>query len=467
MRAGRSVRKPVVRTHPMRLSLTLKIIFLFVVFTLLNVAAVVAVIFLTQSSLMAEKTDCDGLRTGCSLKGAIDAAVAKDSALTTANLNAILQKAGGLGIATIAVYGERGNAYFIVEDNRQISAAFCPPAELPKITKAIQSRRTEGKLFVQEIPPMKGPVSLYIPFSFGTSGTAVAVVKIPRSGISAAAPIMPAAIGGGSILVLQILFLAALLLLLIFPLRKLIAVSRTLLKADTIARVPIVRDDEIGALASTFNELGIMLQRARDEIKGGSPITGLPGGATIVKYIDEILAAGHLISVLACDIDNFKSYNDKYGFAKGDEVILYARDCLIAVAQRKDMPGCFVGHFGGDDFIVVCPYEMWENFAKTFVTTFDRGIYQFYNSTDARNGYIESTNRVGQRKRFGLMSISIAIVTNKTRPFRRYAEVAQVAAEVMKYVKTIEGSGYAIDRRQGAITQEVRQNPATPPPSRA
>ena len=163
---------------------------------------------------------------------------------------------------------------------------------------------------------------------------------------------------------------------------------------------------------------------------------------------------GNCICVLYCDLDNFKSYNDKYGFTKGDDAILYTRDCLNTVAQRNDIQNTFVGHEGGDDFVVVAPYECWELFAKSFITTFDRGIYQFYNSVDARNGFIESVNRQGQRQRFPLMSISIAVVTNKTRPYSRHAEMIQVATEVKKYVKSMDGSCYAIDRRKGPIGPE-------------
>jgi GGDEF domain-containing protein len=193
----------------------------------------------------------------------------------------------------------------------------------------------------------------------------------------------------------------------------------------------------------------------RDEAKGANPLSGLPGNITIAKYIDDFLASGRIVCVLYCDLDNFKAYNDKYGFTKGDEAILYTRDCLLAVARRRDMQNIFVGHEGGDDFVVICEYEYWENFAKAFITTFDRGIYQFYNSVDARNGFIESINRRGERQRFPLMSVSIAVVTNKTRPFKRHAGMIQVAAELKKYVKSMDGSCYAIDRRQGPVGAPV------------
>jgi diguanylate cyclase (GGDEF)-like protein len=248
----------------------------------------------------------------------------------------------------------------------------------------------------------------------------------------------------------------------IFPLKGLLEATHKISRGELDTRVPIVRDDEIGQLAISFNEMSVALQRMRDEAKGANPLTGLPGNITIAKYIDDCLIAGHCICVLYCDLDNFKAYNDKYGFTKGDEGIMYTRDCLLTVAQRKDMQNIFVGHEGGDDFVVVSPYEYWENYCKNFITMFDRGIYQFYNSIDARNGFIESINRQGQRQRFPLMSVSIAVVTNKTRPFRRHAEMIQVAAEVKKYVKSMDGSCYAIDRRQGSVspTQRLRQPPA-------
>jgi diguanylate cyclase (GGDEF)-like protein len=171
--------------------------------------------------------------------------------------------------------------------------------------------------------------------------------------------------------------------------------------------------------------------------------------------------------VLYCDLDNFKAYNDKYGFTKGDEAILYTRDCLVATAKRKDVSNVFIGHEGGDDFVVVTDFECWETFAKSFISTFDRGVYQFYTSVDARNGFIESVNRKGERQRFPLMSISVAVVSNKNRPFRRVAEIIAIAAEVKKVVKGQDGSCYAIDRRTGPLspTQRIDQSmiPRLPP----
>jgi diguanylate cyclase (GGDEF)-like protein len=449
-----------------RQSLVMKIVLVFVVTTLLEIAAIVILSMPGPSSSAGSASECAAIKAGLALKAGIEIQPRSDTILATATLNAILQKAVALNMTSIAVYSDVGVPFFIVENNRQITKPIADPAVMTGIGNALAAARTTGVSIYQQPQTGQKPVTLYIPFTWGLNQTAVAVANTPPAK-AARPPIVQIAVGGGIILLLQAIFFGALLTVLIIPLRKLISVTRSLAKAETIERVPIVRDDEIGELASAFNEVGILLQRMRDEARGAHPISGLPGGITIAKYIDECLTGGHMICTLSCDIDNFKAFNDKYGFAKGDEVILYTRDCLLAVAQRKELQGVFVGHLGGDDFMAVCRYEMWETFTKLFVTTFDRGIYQFYTKIDARNGYIESTNRAGQRQRFPLMSISIAAVTNKTRPFKRYAEMIHVAGEVMKYVKTIEGSGYAIDRRQGSITDAVvPPQMGIPPPPR-
>ncbi len=104
--------------------------------------------------------------------------------------------------------------------------------------------------------------------------------------------------------------------------------------------------------------------------------------------------------------------------------------------------------------MVICDVRSSEHFAKSLVDSFDRDVSQFYSKTDARNGYIDSLNRQGERQRFPLMSISVAVITNKTRAFKKNTEIIKVAAEVKKYAKSMEGSCYAVDRRcgEGAVS---------------
>ena len=186
----------------------------------------------------------------------------------------------------------------------------------------------------------------------------------------------------------------------------------------------------------------------REQDRGANPLTGLPGNISIAQEIDRRLRAGEDIAVVYADLDNFKSYNDKYGFTRGDDVILYTRDCFQEATKAQNAQGIFNGHEGGDDFVSVLPYSIWEPYCKNIIAYFSHDITQFYNETDAKNGYIDSVSRQGEKMRFPLMTISLAVVGNHLRPFSSHVELVSVAAEMKKVVKKMEGSSYAIDRRK-------------------
>ncbi len=442
------------------------LIYLFV--TLLNVSVFVLMVFENQLDLIAENAVLSSQHAGSTLKYHIDNVINDSEELSAVNINKILKEAAGLGIRTVSLFSEAGRVFVAIKNNQKIDKQEATVEDLKLINMAITKRGFEDKLFYHRVRKRDRQIDLYIPFTYSNDKIAVAAVALDMKDIGKQMSYLykQCALIALLIIVIHVIFAITISKMFIIPLRNLIEATHSISRGDLDIRVPIVREDEIGQLATSFNEMSVALQRMRDEAKGANPLTGLPGNITIAKYIDDCLQANRVISVLYCDLDNFKAYNDKYGFTKGDEAITYTRDCLLSISKRKDMHDIFVGHEGGDDFVVVCPYELWEPFAKAFVTIFDRGIYQFYNSTDARNGFIESINRKGDRQRFPLMSVSVAVVTNKTRPFRRHPEVIQVAAEVKKYVKSMDGSCYAIDRRQGTIspTQKIqRPNAATQP----
>jgi GGDEF domain-containing protein len=417
-----------------------------------------------------ENAILSSLHKGSSLKYRIDNVILNTGELSAVNLNKILKEASSLGIRDITIFNESGKVFVAIEGNKKVAKKEASIEELKMINTAITKQSFEDKLFCHKIHKKDKKIDLFIPFTYKSDQNGIAAIALEMKDINRQYGylIRQCIVMAILIIIIHILFALVIFKMLIIPLRTLIGATQSISRGKLDIRVPIVGQDEIGQLASSFNEMSVAFQRMRDEAKGANPLTGLPGNITIARYIDECLTTGSVICVLYCDLDNFKSYNDKYGFTKGDEAIIYSRDCLNAVAQRKDMQNIFVGHEGGDDFVVVTPYDLWEPFAKAFITTFDRGIYQFYNSVDARNGFIESVNRQGQRQRFPLISVSIAVVTNKTRPFRRHAEMIQVAAEVKKYVKSLDGSCYAIDRRTGSVGPRTEtpanrspENPAT------
>jgi GGDEF domain-containing protein len=421
--------------------------------TLLNVTIFNVMVWENQTGLIMENAILTSLHKGSSLKHRIDNIIRNDADLTTTNINKILKESQTLGIRFLTIFHEKGNVYVSMEDNKRVKGKEASAEDLKMINKAITQQSFEDKIFCHNVNKKLKIIDLYIPFTFNHDQNGVAVINLEMKDINKQMTYLyrQCILIALLIVFIHILFAFALFKMVLMPLRSLISATQSISRGQLDIRVPIVRQDEIGQLASSFNEMSVAFQRMRDEAKGANPLTGLPGNIAIARYIDQCLVDGNQICVLYCDLDNFKAYNDKYGFTRGDEAIIYTRDCLDSVAKRDDSQNIFIGHEGGDDFIVVTPFESWEVFAKAFITTFDRGIYQFYNNIDARNGFIESINRQGQRQRFPLMSISISVVSNQTRPFSRHAEMIQVATEVKKYVKGIDGSCYAIDRRSGPL----------------
>jgi diguanylate cyclase (GGDEF)-like protein len=147
------------------------------------------------------------------------------------------------------------------------------------------------------------------------------------------------------------------------------------------------------------------------------------------------------------DIDNFKAYNDKYGFQKGDTVIQYAAETIKNNLAAND----FLGHIGGDDFILVCAPEKAEPVCQAIIRSFENGITRFYSPQDVKQGYIVARNRQGAEQRYPLMSLSIGITTNKNNEDAHYGQLVEVATEMKKVAKLKQagkGSSISVDQRK-------------------
>ena len=179
-----------------------------------------------------------------------------------------------------------------------------------------------------------------------------------------------------------------------------------------------------------------------------NPLTGLPGNNSIVKDIEAKLQAGGGYCVVYTDIDNFKAYNDKYGFARGDEVIRFTADLLKAAAAKSGGEDTFVGHVGGDDFILIIPSENCLLVTEDVIRNFDRDIINFYNRQDTDRRCIQATDRRGRRQIFPIMSISIAGIDLSHRRYSSYLEVNDACAEMKKVAKSIPGSTVCFDQRK-------------------
>lgn len=197
-----------------------------------------------------------------------------------------------------------------------------------------------------------------------------------------------------------------------------------------------------------------------------NPLTHLPGNNTIVARVDEALVRGDDVCVIYADLDNFKSYNDAYGFTDGDDVLLFSAETLNTVLRVACGGRGFLGHVGGDDFVLIVPTECVEEVGREITSHFDRGVPDFYRDEDRQRGYLRSVDRRGHRVRVPFVSISLGGVPLRQRGFVRAVEVFAACAEVKKAAKAVPGSNLFVDRRAaGAPAPETTDAPPRDPDS--
>ena len=189
----------------------------------------------------------------------------------------------------------------------------------------------------------------------------------------------------------------------------------------------------------------LLLKRSQQKMDS-NPLTHLPGNPSIQARVEREINTKNPFAVLYCDLNNFKSFNDKYGFDAGDHVLRTTAD-IITQSARLD-PHSFVGHIGGDDFIVVCAFEQAEPIAKEIARRIDEVAPTFYSEEDRKQGFMLSTNRKGEPEKFPFLDMGIGIVHNTKRPLTSFAMVSSIGSELKCLAKQHEkGSFYAIDRR--------------------
>jgi len=223
------------------------------------------------------------------------------------------------------------------------------------------------------------------------------------------------------------------------------------LSADKLEGFSVGADDYIVKPFDTPELLARIrgvLRRAR-EMRAQSPLTGLPGNVRIEEEIESRVNSGADFAILYADLDHFKAYNDHYGFIRGDQVIQFTARMLQEIALSVGGPETFVGHVGGDDFVVVAAPDKALEIAEQVVGRFDIEAPDMYDPEDAARGYIAVENRQGEIQRFPILSISIGVATTARRRFSHYAEAVAIATEMKSFTKGTPGSSWAVDRRVG------------------
>ncbi len=191
-----------------------------------------------------------------------------------------------------------------------------------------------------------------------------------------------------------------------------------------------------------------MVLRRNKQNLDRNPLTQLPGNNVIREKLKRKLSEPADFAVAYTDLDNFKAFNDKYGFALGDEVIVFTANILEQIVRNNGIGTEFVGHIGGDDFVLVAETDIMLTVVKQVVADFDSGIPAFYNEEDRSRGCIESADRQGMIRRFPLVSISVAVLNIQPGRFENIGEIVEIITGLKKYAKSKEGSCYVYDKRE-------------------
>jgi GGDEF domain-containing protein/CHASE3 domain sensor protein len=221
------------------------------------------------------------------------------------------------------------------------------------------------------------------------------------------------------------------------------------IKSGNFDSLPEIKGaDELADLAISFKEMSARLKELEAVNLDANPLTKLPGNLAIEKELLTRLNENEKFSFCLIDLDNFKAYNDRYNFAKGSNLIKWLGEMLSDIMKTAGMEEDFLGHIGGDDFVIICAPERMEFICSMIIERFDNGIGKHYETEDLERGYIISVDRNDKPAIFPIMTISIAVVNTDRTVIREPKEVAEKVAELKQYAKTFNKSLYVIDRRR-------------------
>ena len=197
-----------------------------------------------------------------------------------------------------------------------------------------------------------------------------------------------------------------------------------------------------------------LLEATRRE-REANPLTGLPGNRAIDREISRRIAGGEGFGFMYIDIDRFKSFNDHYGYSRGDQAISYLAHVLVSCSRHHGDRTDFIGHVGGDDFVVITAMDHAEALARKFIEEFDHGIEDLHDPDDFRRGYLEVKNRTGDIEQFPLITLTVALVTDDSGRFEHPAQLSDTVSELKAHGKTMVNSVVVRDRRQAPGVPEL------------
>jgi len=178
-----------------------------------------------------------------------------------------------------------------------------------------------------------------------------------------------------------------------------------------------------------------------------NPLTGFPGNLSIEQEVRRRIEKKERFAFIYIDIDNFKAFNDRYGYQRGDEAIKLLASIIMRKTEQLGEEGDFVGHIGGDDFVVVCSVEKAVAVSKSIIAEFDSRVKELLDEEDLQKGYLEVVNRRGVPERFSFMTLTVALVRSDKGNLKHFRRMSDIASELKRYGKTFEKSVLVEERR--------------------
>jgi len=212
--------------------------------------------------------------------------------------------------------------------------------------------------------------------------------------------------------------------------------------------INIKATDEVQELADSFRWMSKRLKELGEMNLDANPLTRLPGNLAIEKALLIRLQEGTPFAFCLVDLDNFKAFGDRYGYIRGSDVLKKVAAVLTDAIKALGLEADFVGHIGGDDFVIITHPRHMEKLCEKIIHDFDAAIPDFYDEEDRRRGYIISRDRKDVEQQFPFITVSIAVVTNQRRVISSPMQVAEIAAQLKQYAKTFPRSVYVVDQRR-------------------